>query len=57
MMSKKEEVHFYEIDGKVYFGELTFFTCSGYVPFESEEWNLKLGKMIKIKTNVIKEFK
>lgn len=39
-------VDWYEIDGKLYFGELTFFTCSGIIPFEKESWNLKLGNMI-----------
>ncbi len=39
-------VDFYEIDGKLYFGELTFFTCSGLIPFESEEWNKILGSWI-----------
>ena len=41
-------VDFYEIDGKVYFGELTFFTCSGFIPFENEEWDGKLGDMIEL---------
>jgi hypothetical protein len=39
-------VDFYEVDGKVYFGELTFFHWSGMVPFEPEEWDLKLGQWI-----------
>lgn len=42
----------YEIDEKLYFGELTFFTCSGFVPFEKEEWNEKMGKMININDNL-----
>lgn len=44
-------VDWYEIDGKLYFGELTFFTCSGFVPFENEEWNIKLGNMIELPKN------
>ena len=39
-------VDWYEINGKLYFGELTFFTCSGMIPFESDEWDKKLGNMI-----------
>lgn len=39
-------VDWYEINGKLFFGELTFSTCSGFVPFESEEWDKKLGDMI-----------
>ena len=41
-------VDFYEIDGKVYFGEMTFFHFSGFVPFEPEEWDYKLGEYIKL---------
>lgn len=44
-------VDFYEINGKLYFGELTFFTCSGFIPFEKEKWNKKLGEWIKIPLN------
>lgn len=41
-------VDFYEIEGKIYFGELTFFPCSGYIPFEPEEWDQKLGDMLEL---------
>lgn len=41
-------VDWYEINEKLYFGELTFYTCSGFIPFESEEWDKKLGDMIKL---------
>ncbi len=41
-------VDFYEINEKLYFGELTFFTCSGFMPFESEKWNNELGELINI---------
>ena len=41
-------VDFYEINGKLFFGELTFFTCSGFVPFEDEKWNKKLGDLLKL---------
>ena len=39
-------VDFYEVDGKVYFGELTFSHFAGMVPFEPEEWDYKLGEWI-----------
>lgn len=39
-------VDFYEVNGKVYFGEMTFFHWSGFVKFEPEEWDYKLGKML-----------
>jgi len=45
---KHVRVDFYEIDGKVYFGELTFFHYAGFVPFEPEEWDYKFGELIKL---------
>lgn len=46
-------VDFYEINGKLFFGELTFTTCSGYLPFKDEKWNDVLGEWIdlNIKSN------
>lgn len=41
-------VDFYNINGKIYFEELTFHHDSGIVPFEPEEWDYKLGDMIKL---------
>lgn len=45
---KHVRVDFYEVDGKVYFGELTFYHFSGFQPFTPEEWDKKLGDMIKL---------
>ena len=39
-------VDFYNINGKIYFGELTFFHWSGLVPFEPEEWDYIFGSWI-----------
>lgn len=39
-------VDFYEVDGKVYFGELTFAHFGGTVPFEPEEWDKTFGDWI-----------
>ena len=39
-------IDFYNINGKIYFGEITFFHWSGFVPFEPEEWDYKLGDLI-----------
>lgn len=36
-------VDLYSIGGKTFFSELTFSPCSGYMPFQPEEWDLKLG--------------
>ncbi len=41
-------VDFYEVNGKVYFGELTFYHNSGMVPIEPIEWDYKLGEWIKL---------
>lgn len=39
-------VDFYDIDGEIYFGELTFFHFSGFVKFDPEEWDFKLGEYL-----------
>lgn len=41
-------VDLYNIDGKIYFGELTFFPWSGYVQFEPDEWDFKFGEKFKL---------
>ena len=41
-------IDFYEINGKIYFGEMTFFHHGGFVPFEPAIWDKKLGDMIKL---------
>jgi len=37
-------VDLYNVDGKIYFGELTFFHGSGYVEFDPDDFDLILGK-------------
>ena len=39
-------IDLYEVKGKVYFGEITFYPASGFGTFTPSEWNLKLGDMI-----------
>lgn len=41
-------VDFYEVDGKVYFGELTFSHWSGLVPFNPTEWDETFGSWIRL---------
>jgi len=41
-------VDFYDVNGHVYFGELTFFHWSGMTPFNPIEWDKKFGEKIKI---------
>ena len=39
-------VDLYNINGQIYFGELTLFHWSGMTPFEPEEWDYKFGSWI-----------
>lgn len=41
-------VDFYIIQGKIYFGELTFFPASGMSKFEPEEWDYTFGNHLKL---------
>lgn len=41
-------VDFYECEGKLYLGELTFSHWGGFVPFEPEEWDEKIGSWIQL---------
>ncbi|MCQ2963887.1 ATP-grasp fold amidoligase family protein [Streptococcus sp.] len=37
-------VDFYEVNGKIYFGELTFYHFSGFMPFEPAKWDEIFGE-------------
>lgn len=39
-------VDLYNIKGKIYFGEITFFPASGMGKFQPEEWDYKLGEWL-----------
>lgn len=41
-------VDFYEIDGKVFFGEMTFFHWSGLVAFEPQNADCEWGEWIEL---------
>ena len=41
-------VDFYEIDNKIYFGELTFYPASGFGRFIPDEYDLILGNLLKL---------
>jgi len=43
-------VDFYEVDGKVYFGELTFYHFAGMTPFKPAKWDRIFGEYIKLPT-------
>lgn len=50
-LSKDEpflRVDFYEINHHVYFGELTFSPCAGFMPFKPEDWDYRLGEMLEL---------
>ncbi|MBE6192965.1 MAG: glycosyl transferase [Rikenellaceae bacterium] len=39
-------IDFYNINGQIYFGEITFFHWGGIVPFDPEEWDYTFGSWI-----------
>lgn len=41
-------VDFYEVDGRLYFGELTFYHFGGFMEFEPECWDTIFGEWLKI---------
>lgn len=41
-------VDLYEVNGKAYFGELTFYHFGGFIPFVPEQWDYILGQYIKL---------
>lgn len=43
-------VDFYDVNGKIYFGEMTFFDGSGFDGFEPQEWDYKFGEWLKLPT-------
>ena len=47
----QSRIDFYDINGRVYFGEITFFHWSGLTPFEPEEWDYTFGSWIKLHNN------
>ena len=43
---KHARIDFYEVDGKLYFGEITFYHFSGLQPFKPNEWDKKIGDLL-----------
>ena len=41
-------VDFYEVDGKIYFGELTFFDGSGFDKIEPKSYDEMLGSWMRL---------
>lgn len=47
-------VDFYEVNGHMYVGELTFYPFGGLGVFSPENWNLKIGNLVEINTKEVK---
>ena len=47
-------VDLYEIEGNIYFSEITFFPCSGFIPFDPCSVDKELGKLIDL-TPILKK--
>lgn len=41
-------VDLYEIDSQVYFSELTFYPCGGFMPFDPPEWDEIVGSWLEL---------
>lgn len=41
-------VDFYEVDGQLYFGELTFYHFSGFMPFRPSKWDDIFGEWLQL---------
>ena len=50
---KFSRIDLYVIDGKEYFGEITFYPASGFGEFTPADWNERLGELINLKGNII----
>lgn len=46
--TKHLRVDFYEVNGQLYSGELTFFHCGGLQEFKTKEWEMVMGNWISI---------
>ena len=46
-------VDFYDINGHIYFGEMTLFHWSGFVKFEPQEWDKKFGDWIELPSKTV----
>lgn len=40
-------IDLYEVGGRIYFGEFTFYHWAGFMPFDPPEWDKKFGEWIK----------
>lgn len=47
-------VDLYQVEEKVYFSELTFYPCAGYMRFSNPEHDLEVGEMLELTSTEIK---
>lgn len=45
-------IDFYDVNGQIYFGEMTFYHNSGFAVFEPDRWDKTLGSWIKLPTKM-----
>lgn len=45
-------IDFYDINGRLYFGEITFFPGGGFEEFTPEKWDYELGSWINLQKGV-----
>lgn len=45
-------IDFYEVGTKIYFGEMTFFHWSGFMPYDPEEWDYIFGSWLKLPNKI-----
>ena len=50
---KHVRVDFYNINGKIYFGEMTFTGYGGYIKFNPPEWNEKYDELLDLDETVV----
>lgn len=47
-------IDLYSVNGKIYFGEYTFFHDASMVPIEPLEWDYKFGELMKLPSKYVK---
>jgi len=46
-------IDLYAANGQIFFGEYTFFPSGGMAPFYPDEWDLRLGEMVKLPEKIV----
>lgn len=46
-------VDFYEVNGQIYFGEMTFFAMGGHLKIHPDDWDIEWGKLIELPRKTI----